>query len=570
MKVVGKFKLGRNIYVIVLKNNKYRVGRLEGNLVNYNLSDEEKKAIMVVLDKLLPKDDGIKITSLKINNIVYDISVSNNIFMFNPVPNENDLKVLNNIFNGQSEYMFVGSFFDKDSKFIKRFVKLGKKTLLVLLSSTMVLSMSSSLKSDVENQFNNESEMSQEIDDNKLIAIIEEPEIKYEEPEVVEIDELPTEVVEEIQDSFDKEEAYSESENIEVFNFDDIVEAVNNNPNLTQEEKDMMLSNKKIYEDNYGYYNYDNLLNLLNTVKVNYIPEIGKVGGTYCISTNVMEVYGGTCFEEIKKSAFTHEFSHLIQNTNPNCGTSFFDEGINAIANHEYYHSEMNNEGSYPFQRGVVRALDLIIGGDVFRKYYTNKDLNAIITELYKIYPDERKADEFISLIRCYQTIFFSYMFDLELESYNFDKTMDEVAELILQDLSFYYETKFGRNVESDLIMLFFVNTNLFYEKIVDMYGVPLSDVYYVILHDMPSIVDPDGKNKVYSFSILNQNIIGYTEESYEDCLNGGLIGENGEPLYDGLIVDKENNKVLRPRYDMKEMLITIDENSRYVINLNR
>lgn len=40
--------------------------------------------------------------------------------------------------------------------------------------------------------------------------------------------------------------------------------------------------------------------------------------------------------------------------------------------------------------------------------------------------------------------------------------------------------------------------------------------------------------------------------------------------IYNSLIVDKENNKVLRPRYDMKETLITIDENSRYVINLNR
>lgn len=95
MKIVGKFKLGRNIYAIVLKNDKYRVGRLEGNLVNYNLSDEEKKVITVVVDKLLPKNNGIKIISLKINNTVYDINVCDNICMFNPVPNESDLIILN-------------------------------------------------------------------------------------------------------------------------------------------------------------------------------------------------------------------------------------------------------------------------------------------------------------------------------------------------------------------------------------------------------------------------------------------------------------------------------------------
>ena len=144
MKIVGKFKLGRNIYAIVLKNDKYRVGRLEGNLVNYNLSDEEKKVITVIVDKLLPKNNGIKIISLKINNTVYDINVCDNICMFNPVPNESDLIILNNIFNSQSECVYAGSFLNKDNKFIKRFLKLGKRTLLVLLSSTMLLSMSSS------------------------------------------------------------------------------------------------------------------------------------------------------------------------------------------------------------------------------------------------------------------------------------------------------------------------------------------------------------------------------------------------------------------------------------------
>lgn len=65
MEVVGKFKLGRNIYVIVLKNNKYRVGRLVDNLVNYDLSDKEKKLIMVIIDELLPKDNELKYHLLK-------------------------------------------------------------------------------------------------------------------------------------------------------------------------------------------------------------------------------------------------------------------------------------------------------------------------------------------------------------------------------------------------------------------------------------------------------------------------------------------------------------------------
>lgn len=603
MKVVGKFKLGKNIYVIVLKNNKYKVGRLVDNLVSYNFSDEEKKLIMTIIDNLLPKDSGIKLPSFSLGGKTYDVMLSNDVYMFSPEPDQNDLKLLNIIFNCQSEYEYVGIFLNKDSNFIKRFIKLGKRTLLVLLSSTMVLSMSSSLKNDIQEQFSDEVEISQEIDNGKLITIIEEPEINKgileddvnDEPpteaveeiqdnfDKVEIDELPTEVVEETQDDFDKIEiisndyetskdakATSEDTAKEAFNFDDIVKAVNDNPNLTQEEKDMMLSSKKIYEDNYGYYNYGNLLNLLNTIKVNYIPEIDKLAGTYNPLTNVMTIYGGTCFEEIDKTAFTHEFSHMIQNTNPECGTSFWNEGINSIANNEYYNN-MNNDSSYSFQRNVIYALDLIIGDELFRKYYTNNDVNAIVSELYKIYPDEEKANGFMALVDYYQCLFYSRLYSDSFTRSDYDILSEETVNSILQDLTFYYETKYKRSVESDLVMLFFVNNNLFNEKIANMYGVPFSDVYYVTLDDMPSIVNPAGKDKVYSYNIVNQSIIGYIEESYEDCLNGGLINENGEPLSNGLIVDKENNKVLRPQYDKKETLIEINNENRFINdNFNR
>ena len=331
-----------------------------------------------------------------------------------------------------------------------------------------------------------------------------------------------------------------------------------------------MLSNPKIFEDNYGYYNYAKLLELLNTIKVIYYPDTNDVAGTYNLLTNVMKLYDGTCLEEISKSTFTHEFSHMIQNTNPNYGNSFWDEGINAIANNEYYCSDRENDGSnYSFQSSVIRALDLIIGGDVFRKYYTNNDLNAIKSELYRIYPDEEKANEFMALANYYQCLFFTQIYNLPFTDY--DMTQEEVANLIFQDLTFYYETKYGRSVESDLVMLFFVNNNLFKEKIGNMYDFPDSDIYYTILFDKPSIVNPDEKNKAYSFKVVKQNIVSYNEESYEECVSGGLINEAGEPVIKGLIIDKENNKVLRPQYDRKEMLIEINDENRFINDdLNR
>ena len=73
MKIVGKFKLGRNIYAIVLKNDKYRVGRLEGNLVNYNLSDEEINKFSLLNKNLerINKDYKILVEQGKMKTFAY-------------------------------------------------------------------------------------------------------------------------------------------------------------------------------------------------------------------------------------------------------------------------------------------------------------------------------------------------------------------------------------------------------------------------------------------------------------------------------------------------------------------
>ena len=584
MEVVGKFKLGKNIYVIVSKNNKYRVGRLEDNLVNYNLTDEEKKVIMIVVDRLLPKNNGIKISSLKINNTVYDISVSNNIYMFNPKPNQVDLKVLNGIFNSQSECLYY-EMKNNDGNFIKRFIKLGKRTLLVLLSSTMLLSTSSSLKSDIQEQFEDKVTKIENtiIDDDKIVTIIDEPEVELEGSEIVEEDDLPTEVVSEIQNNFDnqivKEDNFSnnselvqnvedinenEVESEEHFDFNDITQAVNSNPNIGEKEKETILSNKFIFEDNFGYYDYDNLLSKLSTLNIIYNTEKNSgIAGTYTPSTNVINFYDVTSFEDTNLIVFTHEFSHLIQGTNPRNSNSFFTEGTNALANKEYYQCE---EYSYPFQRMVIHILNLIVGDDLFKNYYTTNDVNMITSELYKIYPDEEKANEFIELTNYYQRLYYS-----SLEGIDLKDAINETEQMILQELSFYYETKYQRSVESDLLMLYFVNKGLFIEEISNMYEIEVGDSLCISLEDAPNIINRTDKNVDYTINFVEEKIIDYIEESYDDCLTGGLISETGEPVINGLIIDKENNKVLRPRYDRKERLIEINNENRFINDdLNR
>ena len=591
MKVVGKFKLGRNIYVIVSKNNKYRVGRLEDNLVNYNLTDEEKKVIMIVVDRLLPKNNGIKISSLKINNTVYDISVSDNIYMFNPVPNDNDLKILNNIFNAQSECVYAGSFLNKDSKFIKRFVKLGKKTLLVLLSSTMLLSVSSSLKKDIEKQFSNEVEISQEINDDKLITIVEEPENKYEEPDVVEIDELPTLIVEDIQDSYDKAEAnnnvYEISEDTEVinedisekiFDFNDIIEALDSNPNLTQEEKDLILSSRDIFEDNYGYYNYQGLLDRLRTLKIKYTTQERKyVSGEYSNVENIITFYAANGFNEVSRCTFTHEFSHLIQYESGQTYNQFLLEAINTMANNEYYgNGDTKYDIAYEYQQSIVMALGEILGKDVIKKTYIDGNEKYICEALQQIDNDADKANEFCKKMSMYYNCFW-YIWCTEYHDNN-EELLDNLKEIsngIKEDIKYYYELKYNRKVEEDLVMMYYLGDDTFSEKMSAQFDLNVGRHFnnYKKCEKIKNYVKSVDDNSIV-FSVPSSFNTTYVFYTFEEALDQGMmeIGEDGSYIVPDVCYI-EGDRLMTPMIEPSEdrVFVTLDDSNRYLSeNLNR
>ena len=595
MKIIAKFKLGKVMYVIVLKNNKYKVGRLTNNIVNYNLSNQEKTLITHVINGILPNNFKTILFPIKVNGNKYDVSVSNGIYEFYPVPNMDDLKVLNNLLNNQNEFVYFGKNSNTDSNYVKRFVNLGKKTVLVLLSATILLSSTSCMKSDIEEQFNDDKEIISELpDDDKIITIIDEPSLENEEIDVIEIDELTNEVVEEIQNDFDNKEKeievalntdnitetletennISEENIVKQYNFNDFLEAVNSNPNLTEAEKNHILSCSFIFEDNYGYYTYENILKSLGTLKVEYTSEkIGSLGGTYTSGKNLIKMYDSTCYEDASFEVFSHEFSHLIQASNNYCTTNyntFLDEGTNEIATIEYYYADEKNppSNSYSFQCSIVRALSLILGDDIIKKYYNFNDTREIEQALYKIYPDEERVTKFLDMLVYYQNLQLDVTYARES---NNEEVFKEIENYVKQELRFYYETKYQRSVEDDLLMLYFVDYDGLVEKIKTLYNVEEAESYTIMMREKPNIISTAKRDVNYTLEFQSNYTIGYDVESYEDCLNGGLIDEEGNTYIVGLIIDKENNQVLRPHYGLNSFEIEMNDANRYVSdNLSR
>ena len=562
MKVVGKFKLANNVYVILLKNNVYKIGRLSNNLVYYNFSLEEKKLITLVIEALMPADKKTALPEITLNKNKYNVCVSNNIYEFNPIPNINDLKLLNNIFNNQSSYLYIKnkSF---DNNFIKRFVKLGKKTLVVILSSSILLSSASCLKSDIEQQFLDDEIVIEKIDQNKLIKIIDEAKINLDKVDTLENDLIPTEIVLDAQQAIDNNKVFDDLYNYDSFNFEYIKDSLNKNPNLSLDEKNLILSSSFIFEDNFGYYNYNTLLNLLSTLKINYHEEsLPGIGGTYDWTINEIDLYTAKDINSANRVTFTHELAHLIQNTYNNKEyyyNKFLTEGTNSLANSEYYDNDIYKESAYFYERNIIQALSLIIGEEPFKEYYTYEDEKKIVMKLCEVYPDFERACTLVDLLNFYTSVTVG-VDDLD------DEAVLDIKKQITENIKFYYEEKYKKSFDNDLLMLYLVDNNSFNEKIKILYNIDDLTQFYIIDKVSPSIISTKNRDINYILELNKSSISGYIEESYQELVEYGMFDEYGNCLLEGAIVDKENNTVLRPKYDYEEkILIEINDSNRYL-----
>lgn len=592
MVVIGKFKLGSKTYAILDNNGKYLVGRLNKGKVSFKFNNEEKILIKEVIKRIIPVNDGVKLVPVTVNGNKYDIRFdrSTNVFMFSPEPNTNDLSILNNIFNNQHLEVYLG-FIDKNNAYIKRFIKLGKKTLLVLLSSSILLSTTSCMKNDIEEQLDNDIDIEYEevldnIEDDKLINIIEEePNI-----EIEVIDELDQDYLEEVQNSLDnnvKEEKVEEvqenfdnniKEDVELeeigdkednFDFSKIEEAINSNPNLSEEEKNVVLSCPEIFEDGYGYYNNDNLMEKLKSFQIKYINEInGTTGGTYNLYDNVIKIYKTDRFSYEYNSVLTHEFCHLIQDTNtPDfidfSWSAFLLEGVNVITNNEYYgNGSKSYDNAYPFNVKCVKSLCEILGSDVIKEYNYYLNADKIIESLTLLDNNYEKAATLIDYLNTYWSLY------LGNDSIEYD--IKDIEDIITNELSYYYEIKFNRSVDDDLIMLYYLDSALFREKAGETFEI--SDEYSDVVNEISSkgVINPRLMNEPYVFEVEKDPVlIGYDGIPLNEAIENGLVLEDGSTFFADCYIDYENNMFMRAMYSYDDTKITfeINESNRYLNN---
>ena len=95
-----------------------------------------------------------------------------------------------------------------------------------------------------------------------------------------------------------------------------------------------------------------------------------------------------------------------------------------------------------------------------------------IVNELSKIIDSHTKAIKLLNDLDNYKSL------TLNVDVYD-NESVKLLKEEIYNSIKDYYETKFHRNMEDDLIMLYYLNQDLFISKIKEEYG--LEDEYNIV-----------------------------------------------------------------------------------------
>ncbi len=365
-------------------------------------------------------------------------------------------------------------------------------------------------------------------------------------------------------EKINKEDKSTEEINKNAFDFSKVIDAINNNLNLSEQEKNKILANRTIFEDNFDYYDINVLTKTLKTLKIKYVHDICVsnkiIKGTYDSNDNLITFYTASSLDDVTDDLFTHEFSHLFQSlTLDSSDCSFLVEATNVLANNEYYGTEPNYDPAYSVQRNCVEMLSLIIGNSAIKKFYNLPSIHIIVDELYKIYPNYEKADEFVGLLNSYQSLFF-----ISDADENVSKKMEEIEKSIKEMLRFYYKEKYKFSAENDLIMLFKLDRNKFNMKIKEMLNLD-NELVNAILKSNPSIINTTLNNK-YVFDIEKTNIIDYEDVPIDYAIDLGAVSKSGEILINGWSINSDGKTAKRPimtKEKIKE--IVIDDSNRYL-----
>jgi hypothetical protein len=506
--IILKFMDGKTEYIVYKEDDNYIPCKNIDDKISFDLSNDELNTIDTVFDKIKITDDRIKLSNIKFNNKeyqhFYDKTNNWNIFLNidgSDITKE-ELRYFNNLFNYQDDIVYNSNENSNERNFIKRVVETTKKTFLVFVLSTTLVSSAAAMHYDIPAGMNSsENENVQE-------------------------------------DNISNEE--------KIKNFE---QAINNNPFLTNQEKQFLLSKFDVIYDNINLIDYQLVKNRFENLRIIYISEENEnssVAGSFTTVENVIRLYNCTCLDEIEEYKVVHEFFHTLDDINPSL-TGLY-EPINDIFANEYegikkekYYRDYSK--GYNNVKPYIYGLMEIIGAEPLRVFKFTGDISKIVYELKNIIDDENKIYELLIGINNINKYWSSIEFIANAQA-NENRVVDILNE--------YHEKKYNKSIyENADIMLCFKDLRYYfneclYEFMDDNYGIKYDGRYGYDLKIQ--------NQKIYfNNNCKSKNSEDYVFDivEYEDFPQTGVIDDVCVVDYQIVIDDLFNRRLLdKTQYD--------------------
>ena len=472
METIFSFKENNNEYLVIKNNNQYIPCKMENNIIKYEITIEELSLINYVFNKIKTTDNRIKLSNFEYKDVeyqhFYDKTNHYHIFL-NLDGSEIDKEIcseLNILFNYQSDILYIKNE-NKENK-LKRLVNIGKKIILVLVTSTALISPLAKL------------------------TPVQAQEIK--EYEGIVGDASYYEITDE--------------EKIE-----SLKDAMKNNKNLSKENKDFFLSIFDIIYDNIDILDYEKAEENMNSLNIVYEDEVKNYAEAYCPWNNTILLAPFSDDINLINTAKTHEFGHMLQQNYNTTGLieshQGFYEPVNDILVNEYQGiKKQDNFRDYSWgyneTKPYIYTLLEIIDPESIRYNNFKGDISKIKNDLMNIIDDEAK---FYELIGYYDSLV-NFVYSSNTDSNAMQYTFNKLGSL----LSEYYEKKYNSPMEENFEIMANLHRDVL-RKIIQkdypntyIYDIKLDKVYFNNEYKSTHTKSLIKACKNYSKTVTNEN----------------------------------------------------------------
>lgn len=479
------YKDNNKEYIVYKKDGKFYGCINHDGEFDYDLDSHERDMLDHIFKELCFNSNSERIATIEFESELTDIyydkehDLYNFKFQSNKELTTEQFSTLNRLFNNRDNVVYIKL---NENDYIKRFIKKGKKTILVLLSSAMLLQTGMTLEVQASNDISsNETEI-----------------------ETFNLDDYtPQSLLETV--SFEM----SEEEKTEKIN--NLKDAIKNNPNLTEEEKGQILECFVIIEDNIEYLDYNYLLDLYkNKLKIEYVNDSkGTIQGEFYPDNGRIVLYNATDIH-MHESVFTHEFCHTLESNKRNYTFSNFFEALNSIYNSEYFGYKIYDEDyatydtSYNYAKPYLYVLMEILRPETLRRYHFTQDINSLLEEMMTILPSEEKCRSIL---------------------YGIATAGPRKNDYLITLLKELYEAEYGMDISSNIEVMAILNNRGLANT------VNIEDEYDVIGKKLEVKTQKayfNNENPYYmvpSTYTLVREVTNYIETmSYDDAIEKGLI----------------------------------------------